>query len=189
MVETAERPGRFRFAHALIREALYEALDPSARPQLHRDVGRAIERPYEAEPGPHVAILAHHFCRAALAGDPERGVGYAARAAERAIALLAYVDRFQLREGKLEDFKRYATEMAELVENNEPGVISFNYYLDEDGAGEAAVFVFSDAEALDVHLDLDAGREPVGALGRRPQRASRARLRDARIQAATGRSP
>ncbi len=31
-----------------------------------------------------------------------------------------YVDRFQIREGRLADFKRYATEMAELVEENEP---------------------------------------------------------------------
>jgi hypothetical protein len=38
---------------------------------------------------------------------------------------VVYVDRFQLREGKLEDFKRYATKMAELAETNEPGVVSF----------------------------------------------------------------
>jgi quinol monooxygenase YgiN len=71
---------------------------------------------------------------------------------------VVYVDRFQLREGKLEDFKRYATEMAELAETNEPGVVSFNYYVDEDGARGMAVFVFSDAQALDVHLDLAGSR-------------------------------
>jgi quinol monooxygenase YgiN len=69
-----------------------------------------------------------------------------------------YVDRFQLREGKAEDFKRYATDMAEFVEENEPGVISFNYYMDEDGAKGTAVFVFSDAEAADLHLDLASSR-------------------------------
>jgi len=37
-------------------------------------------------------------------------------------------------------------------------VLSFNYYVDEDGAGGTAVFVFSDAEALDVHLDLAGSR-------------------------------
>lgn len=37
-----------------------------------------------------------------------------------------YVDRFQLRDGKLEDFRKYATEMAEFVEENEPGALSFN---------------------------------------------------------------
>jgi quinol monooxygenase YgiN len=69
-----------------------------------------------------------------------------------------YVDRFQIREGRLADFKRYAAEMAELVERNEPGALSFTYYLDEDGASGTAVFVFSDAEALDAHLDLAAPR-------------------------------
>lgn len=92
LVELADSPGRFRFAHALIREVLYEALDPLARPGLHRDVGRAIERLYDAEPGPYVATLAHHFCRAAPAAEAERGVEYAVHAAERAMALLAYED-------------------------------------------------------------------------------------------------
>ncbi|MGH2450052.1 MAG: putative quinol monooxygenase [Candidatus Limnocylindria bacterium] len=68
------------------------------------------------------------------------------------------MDRFRLREGKLEDFARYATEMAEFVEKNEPGAVSFNYYVDEDGAEGTAVFVFSDAEALDVHLDVASSR-------------------------------
>ena len=69
-----------------------------------------------------------------------------------------YVDRFTLREGKLDAFKSYATEMAEFVEKNEPKVLSFNYYVDQDGAGGTAVCVFSDAEALDVHLDLASSR-------------------------------
>ena len=48
--------------------------------------------------------------------------------------------------------------MAELVEENEPEAFSFNYYVDEDGGSGPAVFVFSDAEALDAHLDLGASR-------------------------------
>ncbi len=52
---------------------------------------------------------------------------------------VVYVDRFQIRQGSLADFKRYATEMAELVEENEPGALSFNYYVDEDGASGTAV--------------------------------------------------
>ena len=69
-----------------------------------------------------------------------------------------YVDRFTLREGSLEEFKSYATAMAEFVEENEPEVLSFNYYVDQDGAGGTAVFVFSDAVALDLHLDLASSR-------------------------------
>jgi hypothetical protein len=53
---------------------------------------------------------------------------------------VVYVDRFQLREGRLDDFKRYATEVTAFVEENEPGVISFSYYVDEEGSRGTAIF-------------------------------------------------
>lgn len=67
---------------------------------------------------------------------------------------IVYVDRFRLREGRADDFKRYAGEMSVFVRENEPGVRSFNFYLDDNGATGTAVYVFSDAEALDRHLDI-----------------------------------
>lgn len=76
---------------------------------------------------------------------------------------VVYLDRFRILEGKLEDFKRYANDMAEFVDKNEPRVISFNYYVDEDGNEGTAVFVFSDAEAVDLHLDLASSRFQEGA--------------------------
>lgn len=74
-----------------------------------------------------------------------------------------YVDRFRLREGALQKFERYANDMAEFVMNNEPGVISFDYFLDDDGDAGTAVFVFDDADALDLHLDLASSRFQEGA--------------------------
>jgi len=71
---------------------------------------------------------------------------------------VVYVDRFQLREGKLEDFRRYATEVAAFVQEHEPGVVSFNYYIGQDGERGTALFVFSSAEALDSHLDVVSSR-------------------------------
>ena len=71
---------------------------------------------------------------------------------------VAYVDRFQLREGKLEDFGRYATELAAFVQESEPGVTSFNYYIDDDGVRGTALFVFSNADSLDRHLELVSSR-------------------------------
>lgn len=69
-------------------------------------------------------------------------------------AEIVYVDRFSVHEGRSEDFKRYAGEMSAFVKENEPGVTSFNFYLDDDGATGTAVYVFSDAGALDRHLDI-----------------------------------
>ncbi|MEV7046400.1 BTAD domain-containing putative transcriptional regulator [Amycolatopsis sp. NPDC051061] len=69
-------PRRFRFAHDLVREALYEELSLSRRARWHAAVGQVLER---TRPG-DVEALAHHFL---LAGSPAAGQ-YARRAAERA---------------------------------------------------------------------------------------------------------
>jgi quinol monooxygenase YgiN len=71
---------------------------------------------------------------------------------------VVYLDRFEIRDGKLEEFKRYAEEMAAFVEEEEPGVTSFSYFVDEAEARGTAVFVFSDADALDRHLDVASSR-------------------------------
>ncbi|WP_020662563.1 BTAD domain-containing putative transcriptional regulator [Amycolatopsis benzoatilytica] len=69
-------PRSFRFAHALVRDAVYDDLPLVRRAQLHREVGESLAR---RRPG-EVSLLAHHFLRA---GD-DRGTGYAQAAAERA---------------------------------------------------------------------------------------------------------
>ncbi|MEO8602210.1 MAG: AAA family ATPase [bacterium] len=81
---------RFAFAHALIREALYEGLAPAERAAGHRRVGVALERLYAADLGPQLDRIAHHFAQAAADGDAEKAVEYDVRAARRAAALLAY---------------------------------------------------------------------------------------------------
>jgi DNA-binding SARP family transcriptional activator len=83
-------PGRLRFAHALIRETLYDQLTTVRRVQLHRRAGEALEHLYGLDPVPHLAELAYHFFEAAPGGDVEKSLDYAERAAERALDLLAY---------------------------------------------------------------------------------------------------
>jgi tetratricopeptide (TPR) repeat protein len=82
--------GRFRFGHALIREVLYDSLSATARIELHQRVGDGLEAAYADDPEPHLAELAHHFLQAAPAGDLDKAVGYAAKAGERAMSLLAF---------------------------------------------------------------------------------------------------
>jgi hypothetical protein len=82
--------GRYRFAHALIRESLYGALNEPERVQLHEQVGLALEAMFGVDAERHTAELAQHFYRAASGGDVERAVGYCARAAEQALELLAF---------------------------------------------------------------------------------------------------
>jgi class 3 adenylate cyclase/tetratricopeptide (TPR) repeat protein len=82
--------GRYIFAHALIRETLYEELTATRRVRLHRRIGEALEALYGSYPEPHLAELAYHFCEAAQTGDVQRAVAYAVRAADRAVALMAH---------------------------------------------------------------------------------------------------
>jgi len=91
-IEVPGARGRYAFAHALIRETLYDDLPPLRRVQLHHQIGAALELTYAADLEPHLPTLAHHFMCAAVGGDATTAVDYAARAGKRALSLLAYED-------------------------------------------------------------------------------------------------
>jgi tetratricopeptide (TPR) repeat protein len=92
------QPGRMRFAHALIRDALYDELTPGRRIQLHRRVGDTLEDLYADNLEPHLAELAYHFYEAARPADAEKALTYARRAGERSLRLLAYEEAARLYE-------------------------------------------------------------------------------------------
>ena len=99
VVASAEgMPPRLRFAHALIRDALYESLPPSRRIELHRLAGEALEDMYAADLEPHLTELAHHFLAAAPAGDAAKAIDLAHRAGDRASRLLAREEAARLYE-------------------------------------------------------------------------------------------
>ncbi len=89
LAPVAGHPGRFRFAHVLVRDAHYEDLRPAERLRRHREAGETLERLHAGHLEPHLATIAHHHLEAAGAGDVERAAGYARRAAEHALARLA----------------------------------------------------------------------------------------------------
>jgi DNA-binding CsgD family transcriptional regulator/tetratricopeptide (TPR) repeat protein len=69
--------GRYRFRHALLREAVHEDLLPGEHADLHRALGEALERRAEEALAERTEI-AHHF---AAAGDRPRALAAAVRAA------------------------------------------------------------------------------------------------------------
>jgi class 3 adenylate cyclase/tetratricopeptide (TPR) repeat protein len=86
VTEAPGRGGRYRFAHALVRDTLYGALVGVRRATLHRRVAEAIEVVHGGRLDDHLPALAHHYARSAgLAADTTKAVSYAAQAAERAV--------------------------------------------------------------------------------------------------------
>jgi DNA-binding SARP family transcriptional activator len=83
-------PGSLRFAHALIRDTLYDELGPARRLRLHERAGAALEALYATDPEPHLAELALHFVAAADAGTAAKALDYARRAGDRAASQLAF---------------------------------------------------------------------------------------------------
>ena len=81
--------GRYRFAHALIRETLYEELSTARRIRIHRAIAEALERmPGGGEAA--LADIARHFFESAKGGDIDKAIAYTRRAGDRSAELLAY---------------------------------------------------------------------------------------------------
>jgi class 3 adenylate cyclase len=82
---------RYRFAHALVRDTLYDELSAARRVLVHRRVAEAIETVHGQHLDDHLPALAHHFSRAAApAADAGKAIAYSARAGDRALAQLAH---------------------------------------------------------------------------------------------------
>jgi tetratricopeptide (TPR) repeat protein len=80
---------RYRFAHPLIREALYQYPPAAERIRLHRKIGETLEQLHRTDLKPHLAALAHHFRESGIA---DKAIDYSIRAGEAAEAVFAYDD-------------------------------------------------------------------------------------------------
>lgn len=90
-----EGPGRYRFTHALVRDALQEALPSPTRARLHARVAAALEEVWAGRVGEVAADLAEHY---RLAGPAHARSGWvlARRAAAEASSAAAYDEALRL---------------------------------------------------------------------------------------------
>jgi DNA-binding SARP family transcriptional activator len=95
LVEVPSTPGRYSFAHALLRTTLESELSTTRRARLHRRIGEAIEQRHGDRLEPWLDELARHF-GAAGPREIDRAVDYAVRAAEQATGRLAYDEAVRL---------------------------------------------------------------------------------------------
>jgi DNA-binding CsgD family transcriptional regulator len=90
LIEPTEDGAGFRFVHALMREALYEGINPLRRRLVHRRVGETLV----AFPSPDPDAVAYHFRQA---GDARaaRWLVEAGERAERTSALVTAAERYE----------------------------------------------------------------------------------------------
>ena len=96
LIEVPGVPGRFRFAHDLIRDTLYQSLSPALRMRLHRQTAEILEEAYGDDMEDHLAELALHYFESAPTGDASKAADYAQRAGDQAMRALAYEEAVRL---------------------------------------------------------------------------------------------
>jgi tetratricopeptide (TPR) repeat protein len=85
--------GTVRFTHALVQEAISDALGSARRAQLHRRVADALATLTPPDAGPHLIPLAHHASEAVAAGgDAAAAAEHCRRAGDWATTILAHDD-------------------------------------------------------------------------------------------------
>lgn len=65
-----------------------------------------------------------------------------------------YIGTMRLKEGKLEAFKQMCGGLAQFVETNEPRVIAFNVYSNQEDTEVSIVQVHPDADSMVFHMRL-----------------------------------
>ena len=103
-----EPGGRYRFNHAIVRQSLRAELASVRRMRLHQRIAATLENTPGAD-DELLAELAHHYFECAWAGNAAKAVWYCRRAADQAMARLAY-------EGAAELYDRALHALEELDE-------------------------------------------------------------------------
>ncbi len=104
----------FKFAHELVRRAVYDRLTSVRRAELHLRVGEAREASGRRS-SRALADLAHHFAAAAPLGGAERAIEYSVLAARAATEALAFEEAAALLRAALELGIDVPSERAEVL--------------------------------------------------------------------------
>jgi quinol monooxygenase YgiN len=67
---------------------------------------------------------------------------------------IVYIDCSEIREGRLEELKTAMNELVELVEANEPRLITYNVYITDDSTRMTVVHVHPDSASLEFHMKV-----------------------------------
>ena len=88
--------GRFRFAHALVRQVLLAELVTVKRVRLHRRIAELVEAAAGDDAESFLTDLAYHWFECSAAGNADKAIDYCRRAADKAMGELAYEEAADL---------------------------------------------------------------------------------------------
>ena len=144
VTEVPHQPGRFSFAHSLVRRTLYDDLGQARRINLHQRAAESIEGLYGDRLDEHLPQLAHHYLAAAPSGQLDKAVDYALAAGRRATAQLAFeeaISHFRSGLGLLETAGTDAVRRCQLL-------IGLGDALNRSGEPDQAHGLFLEAAGL-----------------------------------------
>ena len=72
---------RYRFAHGLVNETIYQDMGPAQRARTHHLIAKALDVHHGASPGPHVLEVAAHWFHAVPAAPARTAVEHGLKAA------------------------------------------------------------------------------------------------------------
>jgi class 3 adenylate cyclase/DNA-binding CsgD family transcriptional regulator/tetratricopeptide (TPR) repeat protein len=96
LIEVVAETQQFRFAHALIRETLYDEMLGVRRARLHLRIGEALEQRHGVDDAAVWPQLAYHFSEAGTDNAATKALAYSLRAARHAVRLLAFEEAARL---------------------------------------------------------------------------------------------
>ena len=176
LLRPAAAARRFEFAHALVREAVYDELNVLRRARLHRQAAEALTARGEDA---HLEEIATHLFEAAGTADARLAADALTRAGRRALERLAYEDA-------AERFARalQALELAGAEDDAGPVLLARGDALLRAGEPAAAREAFSAAALIARRRARHRAAGPCGARlrrsGHRDRRSRRAGRRPAR---------
>ena len=183
ILEVPGAPGRFTFAHALVRDALAGSLTAARRARLHALAAAALEPRAQGDPERYLADLVQHALEgASLADDPLRAAELAEQAAARASRAYAYEQSAELLDRALIVLRRTGADRG-----REAAVLgSLGEALQRSGNRDRAIMILNQAVELAHRVDdprlLARATLAIGGLGVTILEVDRALV--ARLQAA-----
>ena len=67
---------------------------------------------------------------------------------------IVYIDRSDVVEGKLDELKAGIEKLVEFVEANEPQLIAYGFFFDDDGTRMTVVAIHPDSASIEFHMDI-----------------------------------